>query len=184
MKYLRIILVIVAILVISPVVLATWFLVGKPFMYHITFGPQAAEEKLALFGYPNISIARISQHSGQPIVWMDGAEKFVAELTQTPALKSETELPAPIQKGNTPVHWETPNLWFAATTTDPDIQAGIQTARECAESDAFGTTPITLPQNGQNLLFSFRYFSNQSSTITALIYDPAAKTLTFLNCNY
>jgi len=176
----KIAVIILALLVLTPLALLAWIMWGQSYYYHLTFGPTAAEKIMARFGVTGAEVAEVRHHSGHPVFWMDGAEKFVVKLTA----------PLQIPGGNGPVsetewYWKTKGYWVAAPSALLWAREGIKLAVACAENPTMGTDVLTLPQTAQTH-YSFMNVPKpeQGGNIEALIYNDQTRELMYVYCNF
>jgi len=176
----KIIGILLAVLVLTPVALMAWLLWGQFYYYSLSFGPQQAQHILARFGLNEIKVKQVLQHSGHPPVWMDGAEKFVVEL-ETPFVPPHNNFMAEEREKD----WNTQGRWLPIESEWPWAIKGTQLAIACAHSPVMGTdvVPVT---NYMRSWYSFMRVpkAGNSANIEALIYDTASQQLTYVYCNY
>lgn len=148
--------------------------------YHATFNKTKAERLLAEAGWTGPAVTNLIAHTGYPVVWMDGVEKFKVQLAGPFYPPARQPLPAPDKHDRIRAKGQ----WYRGTDADSQVQRGIAVARDCAGTDMFQTKAIDIDSDNSRLFYSLHGFDEQRTDGFALIYNTYDDTLVYAYCNY
>jgi hypothetical protein len=148
--------------------------------YQATFTSKKAEHLLAEAGWTGPGVEKLIAHTGHPVVWMDGVEKFKVQLSGPFFPPPRQPLPAPDKYERIRAKGQ----WYRGIDEDGLVQRGIAIAKDCADTDMFQTTAMEIDSDDSRLFFSLLGFDQQRTDGFALIYNTFDDTLVYAYCNY